>query len=327
MALVGDRSSFAIEWEETAVDESRRWVRGHFCFWANGERIGQYEEELSLGDRAYWLRKFLSRAHERQLPALDGQPMEEVFAYIHGLEGAPNPQRDWILDSHLRNVFYLDAVGGDAFLDHIDAILVNDESAGVQRLIWRDRGDWCDGAESRLSEAHLSDHTFDEVARQFLAACVVPIQLWELFEESRWAPITFRGQMVYHKYKRQVRGWTVVKVRRLRHNPAHVQGIRVKSGRVEMEFDGQRTRDLIIWADSQPEECSFRVIGQQGAMLTIWNQYRTPGESKPEGGWGNAGMLVEEQHEGVTLSRCDAMGPPDFQDLVVQIEFARGTAG
>ncbi len=313
MPMVGDPAVFAIEWQETLANEARQGVIGHFCFWISGARLGDIDEEISLSMTAHWLRGFLSHAHERQLPLLKGSSKEDVFAYVF------DPHHDWELDSHLRRVFFLGEVGGEAIRDKFKIVLLNDTSLGKQRIIWRDV------LASTISETCVPDNTFDSIAERFLAACDIPVQLWELFQESRWEPVEFNGQTVYHKYKRQVRGWTVVRVSGLSHNPAFVQGLRVKSGKVDLEFEGQRTRDLIIWADAPLAERSFQVIGQQGAMLTIWNQWRLPGNSEFQGGTGNAGMLVSDAVNLVTLSCSDGSGKPDFQDLVVRLEFLRGT--
>lgn len=311
MPIVGDPAIFAIEWQETKADEARQTVNGHFCFWISGTRLGDFDEQISLAGTTHWLRLFLSHAHERQLPFLEGASKEDVFAYIF------DPHHDWELDSHLRNVFYLGEIGGEAFRDKYFLVLINGTFLS-QRMIWKDN------LTSVLSETYLPAYTFDSVAERFLAACVVPVQLGELFQESRWEPIEFNGQTVYHKYKRQVRGWSEVRVSRLSHNPAFVQGLRVKSGKVEIECKGQRTRDLILWSDTSLAESSFHVIGQQGAVLTFWNQWRLPGDNQPQGGTGNAGMLVSDVANVVTLSCSDGIGKPDFQDLVVRLEFLRG---
>jgi immunity protein 42 of polymorphic toxin system len=311
--MIGDPAVFAIEWQETWANEARQGMIGHFCFWISGARLGDGDEEISLSMSAHWLRGFLSHAHERQLPFLEGSSKEDVLAYIF------DSHHNWELDSHLRRVFYLQEVGGEAIRDKFKIVLLNDISLGKQRIIWED----C--LASIISETWLPENTFDSIVERFLAACEIPVQLWELFQETRWEPVEFNGQMVYHKYKCQVRGWTEVRVRRLSHNPAFVQGLRVKSGKVDLEFEGQRTRDLIIWADTPLAESSCQVIGQQGVVLTIWNQWRLPGNAEPQGGTGNAGMLVSDVANVVTLSCSDGSGKPDFQDLVVRLEFLRGT--
>lgn len=322
MSVVGDPSVFAIEWQETRRDNLQHRVLGHFCFWVRGERIGDFDEIISLSSPVDGLRDVVSHAHERRIESLEGRPKEEIFAYIREGQVPPELRQGWEYDSFLRQVFYLDHVGGDAFAYHWDVILLDDGAAGAQRLIWRDNRGW---PIERLSKALLPDRTFDIVAEQFIAthAPMLPVTLWGMFHWSGKEPIEFNGMVVHHQYRRQVRGWTEVRVRRLRHNWEIPQVVRVKSGRVDLEFEGQRTRDLILWADSTPEECTFSVLGQQGAMLKIWNQWREPGVVGPCGSGGNSGMLVEQTCNGLRLSCSDGLGPLDFGDLVIELGFRR----
>ena len=154
-------------------------VYGHLCFWASGERLGDFDQSVMLSAAARYLREFLSHSAERHVEALDGKLAEEVFAYVsetvyysEGAEKSRDPVAryvpkhllyDWALHGRLRAAFHLDDVG-DATFQGMSMILFDDHSLGVQRLIWRYHG------ANDLHEARLPDHVFDAVAEQFLAA-------------------------------------------------------------------------------------------------------------------------------------------------------------
>jgi len=322
MPLVGDKSVFAIEWEETRRTETR--VYGHFCLWVSGRRIGDYEDTISLGVPIGFLESFLSHAGGRWLDILEGKSKEGVFAFVHGTvfgQGDETPERlrhDYSFHSRLRTIFHLDDIGQETF-DDVEMILLDDRPSGMQRLIWRSPRD------APLQEIYLPNHVFDDVARQFLAACVMPVTLSDLFGLSGCAPIEFDGRTVHRKYSRQVRGWTVVHVRRLRHNPSVPQGLRINSGKVELEMDGRRARDIVLWADSEPEECALKVIGPQGAVLRMWNVWKEGGRPYIQGPSDNAGMMIDETLGGVTLSCSDGVGKTDFEDFVARLDFSQGS--
>jgi hypothetical protein len=223
----------------------------------------------------------------------------------------------WSLHSRLGRL-HLSDIGNEAF-DQVDIVLLDDHLRHTQRLIWRDRRDM------QLYDGDLPDQVFASISREFLAACVMPVTLADLFSTSGDRPIEVDGRMVHRKFQRQLQGWMEVHVKRLQYNTLIPQGLRIKSGKVELEYDGQRVRDLVLWADSSPQDCMLRVIGQQGAVLKCWNVWQSGGVAALQGPSDNAGMVIEEMSDGVRLLCSDGVGEPDFEDFIVELRFDRAT--
>lgn len=163
------------------------------------------------------------RPDERHLAFLDGTSKEEIYRYVYELgHGGSIPEeiiqaaqqryeqeypahfRDmWAFLSRLSTVYYVHDVDYIAF-DRMSIILIDDDSLGMQRLIWCD---W--NREHRLFEVQLADQVFEQVANEFLAAVNIPPRpttLSGLVEQTGGAPIELDGQRIYRRYLHQVRG-------------------------------------------------------------------------------------------------------------------------
>lgn len=95
----------------------------------------------------------------------------------------------------------------------------------------------------------------------------------------------------------------------------------IKKG--QLTVDGQTMNRLVLWTDTAPEV--VQVVcrpPKAGAVLRAWNNWDRNGTMMA---WlGNAGMLVEDQNDCVVLRCSDGIGPPDFEDLVVELRLERG---
>lgn len=77
----GDKNSFAVELE---LDEEPYgvWLFGHFCYWINGVRVGDYELSTSLRDVLSGLRWVVHDRGNRGGGALCEIPLHEVFSCL-----------------------------------------------------------------------------------------------------------------------------------------------------------------------------------------------------------------------------------------------------
>jgi hypothetical protein len=217
MPLVGDPSLFAIEWQETWRDVTQ--VYGHYCLWVSGVRLGNYEDSISLRVPTGWLRNFLANADQHHIEFLDGASKEEIFAQVYDtVYSSGSRDHNWALFERMRDVWqlqdiwslhsrlgrlHLSDIDNEAF-DQVEIVLLDDHLRHTQRLIWRDRRDM------QLYDGDLPDQVFASISREFLAACVMPVTLADLFSTSGDRPIEVDGRMVHRKFQRQLQGWMEV---------------------------------------------------------------------------------------------------------------------
>lgn len=169
MAIVGDKSTFAIEWEVTGAEAG--YVFAKFCYWVASEQVGDYEDEVVFGAVVGITKRYLDLYDQRNISHLADATKEEVFDYVYesvmgrakGKEIPRDQPTDWHLLEKLQSVFHLTNCGGAAFWDHVAIILVNDETRKKQRLIWKCRN------TDLVNEVILDEKAFDLVASEFIA--------------------------------------------------------------------------------------------------------------------------------------------------------------
>jgi hypothetical protein len=179
VSQVGERATFAIEWEVTQRKEQQ--ILGNFCFWAAGMRVGDFSELISLSYSVNRATKFISHEEYRYVEFLNGKSKEEVLSYIYDTavvtirpaetvadaiqraDKGPfaNLSNDYNLHSTLMRLFHLNSIGQEAF-DEISIILFNDTVLSIERLIWRKTSIW------QVFEQDLPFHQFEHVISMFL---------------------------------------------------------------------------------------------------------------------------------------------------------------
>jgi hypothetical protein len=173
MTLFGNKTIFAIECELSRAFTNPIYI--HFRFWAGGENIGNYEDEIFLSTCISYLKEFMEFAGQRFEPELEGQSKEDIFRLIFdsvvftvppgmniseficgGASFEENPMPRY---KNIEKRFHLDAVGVSSF-DKFNIILVETLS-GEERLIWRTLSDM------ELHEIVIPLKGFETVAKQF----------------------------------------------------------------------------------------------------------------------------------------------------------------
>lgn len=82
ISVIGDPSRFAVEYA-LAANHGGVWMYGHFCYWCDGQRVGNYEPGTSLRDVLFQLdelAKYGSRINRR----FNAMPAASVFRTIDG---------------------------------------------------------------------------------------------------------------------------------------------------------------------------------------------------------------------------------------------------
>lgn len=85
--------------------------------------------------------------------------------------------------------------------------------------------------------------------------------------------------------------------------------------------NNQEAKHIILWVDTAPSDVEIVCKAPRtGAVIRIWNAWRDSAGTTQA--WlRNAGMLVDATGAGVILRCSDGLGPPDFDDLIVKIQF------
>jgi hypothetical protein len=143
--------------------------------------------------------------------------------------------------------------------------------------------------------------------------------LAEQIAHARGAPIRVGDVDVYGLYRIPVSRGQAIRVRRVTAVSWPTQGLRLKLDAGLISIGGQNLGDIVLWADSAPEEVELtcNTTGERG-ILKLWNAWRD--ERGATQAWiGNAGIVVEPHGDLVTLRCSDGVGDVHFGDLVVVI--------
>jgi len=85
----------------------------------------------------------------------------------------------------------------------------------------------------------------------------------------------------------------------------------------ELEVNGQRHSEIILWSDNSPELVSFSVLTKSACDLKIWNVWRT--DDIVHAWVGNAGMIISENKNVINLECSGGTESIDFSRLIFQI--------
>ena len=149
-------------------------------------------------------------------------------------------------------------------------------------------------------------------------------KLSDAFEEAQAAAVEWDGLRVHSMFRIVgVAPGSRVRIRFDRSNGDRLQGLRLKVSGGALEVARQEAENVVLWVDSAPPEVTATVVASDDSVeIGIWNCWRD--QRGTVHAWiGNAGMLVEDEGEGVLLFRCsDGFGDVTFDDLVVSVAMA-----
>jgi hypothetical protein len=96
--------------------------------------------------------------------------------------------------------------------------------------------------------------------------------------------------------------------------------VRLKLRGGHLDINEQQLDDVVLWTETSPSptHATIRATSRKPAALRVWNAWRD--NSGTMQAWiGNAGILVEEQSNEVTLKCSDGFDEPTFDDLIVKL--------
>jgi hypothetical protein len=145
----------------------------------------------------------------------------------------------------------------------------------------------------------------------------------DTFIRTKGAPIDWHGKQIFPMFSRELSAReSTMRITRLSQHNSVAQGLRVKLDKGELVVYDRRLTDIVLWADTNPREVEIRVPNAP-TLLKVWNVWRVRVHTHElmQAWVGNAGILIDDQNGVVSLFCSDGIGPPDFSDLVVKIEF------
>jgi hypothetical protein len=143
--------------------------------------------------------------------------------------------------------------------------------------------------------------------------------LSELLAAAKGTPISFNGKTIRGIFQRDTKNLSSVTIHFVKFAPTPLQGLRLKHSKGNLEVNGQLVREVILWTDTAPQTVVVGLPTKEGTFKA-WNAWRD--ERGTTQAWmGNAGMEIIERPDGVRLYCSDGEGPPNFEDLVVDLSF------
>lgn len=143
--------------------------------------------------------------------------------------------------------------------------------------------------------------------------------LSSVFQRTQGAPVEVAGRLVYPIFQKKIKkGRSNFLARRLKSSAQPILGLRLKVVKGELEVNGQRHSEIILWADTSPECVFFSVLCKTACELKIWNVWRV--QDIVQAWVGNAGMVISEEGGTISLECSGGTEAIDFSSLVFQIE-------
>ena len=111
-----------------------------------------------------------------------------------------------------------------------------------------------------------------------------------------------------------------LRIHRLGCTRARRQALKLLANGGTLAVNGLDVPAITLWSDTAPRQTEVTVNGH-GVTLDIWNAWIYGGV---EHCWiGNAGMVLSGSERGYTIRCSDGVGPVDFDDLAIAIDFLK----
>jgi len=100
------------------------------------------------------------------------------------------------------------------------------------------------------------------------------------------------------------------------------QGLRLKVDKGSVVVDGRKYKDVVLWADSAPADVEVTCdTGKNStAELRVWNCWKED-DGVMQAWLGDAGMVIDEHDQRVSIRCGDGTHPFDPRDLEVELLF------
>ncbi|PLR79589.1 hypothetical protein CVD25_22450 [Bacillus canaveralius] len=148
------------------------------------------------------------------------------------------------------------------------------------------------------------------------------MSLAEMFIKNKGEAININGSLVVMSHRLEVNTGQDVKIEFIRTKNDFRQGIEFSLDKRKgyIEVNNQKLNSPVFWVDTAPSTFIFKCFPKkETGQLNLWNiwQYN---DDRVDAWIGNAGIIAEQEDEGIFIFRCsNGIGDIDFDDLVFRL--------
>ena len=143
-----------------------------------------------------------------------------------------------------------------------------------------------------------------------------------MFIKNKGEAININGGLVVMSQKLEVKTDQYVKIEFIRSKNDYRQGIELSLDKRKgcIEVNNQKLNSPVFWKDTAPSTIIFKCFPKkETGQLNLWNIWQYI-DDRVDAWIGNAGIIVEQEDEGIFLFRCSSgIGDIDFDDLVFRL--------
>jgi len=161
MKVIGDKTIFAFQYN--LIEKVDKYIFANFCFWVNGDKVGNYDIESAISISLSFLKDFLRNYEYRVYKNSTILNKEALFYELYEQffqEKSTNHGESKM--NKYREVFWLDDVGDESFRDRMGILLLNEHNTGRQRFVWKFFNN------ETVYEEFIPINYFDESAKVFI---------------------------------------------------------------------------------------------------------------------------------------------------------------
>lgn len=147
--------------------------------------------------------------------------------------------------------------------------------------------------------------------------------LAELFAAGSGAPLNVGDKIVHNIYRRDVEYGQIVNVRFVHGATVPSQGLRIKIKDGTVIVNDQELSEIVVWKETAPRDFSFECRPKKkgsSSELRIWNCWHDS-NGVTQAWIGNAGIVVDQAQDHVTLKCSPGTGEFDTSALEVELTF------
>jgi uncharacterized protein len=140
------------------------------------------------------------------------------------------------------------------------------------------------------------------------------------FVRSQGKPIVRDGRTIHWTCYVPVRKGDVVRFRFRTFVREPVQGLAIDCDHCKGQIIGKPAKKYELWTDTAPEVVDVRIVeARANAALAIFNVWGDHTHSPMLYRLNDAGIDVQQEDDAVVLHCSDGVGPPTFDDLIVEV--------
>ncbi len=143
-----------------------------------------------------------------------------------------------------------------------------------------------------------------------------------MFMKNKGEAININGSLVVMSQRLEVKTGQDIKIEFIRSKNDYRQGIEFSLDKRKgyIEVNKQKINSPVFWKNTAPSTFIFKCFPKKEiGQINLWNIWQYT-DDRVDAWIGNAGIIVEQEGEGIFLFRCSSgIGDIDFEDLVFRL--------